>query len=723
MAGREVREYTNLTDPKDKKSGKGKDRIDDEEITFQRMVAKMQEVAGERGGYLHGRGALDSDDLLYLKEQMEAEEDAERLLRQTAPASVPLPLRVEPKPKSGIRQQDLLKRMVAVKAKTQGVPVPCDVDPSREASNQQPSKKHRSSNDQDLEKDKSSTSSNKVGEETKSDNPMAEFFPDERDALIQLRDLVTSSSNLHVNWTERACISANRSIWAGVGCSDWHVTDLVLEGIQLTSSLPLPPMLFQNLTFLTKLSFANNSLHGPLPNLTNLVHLQYVFLSKNSFSGSLPSTYIDLPELTKLELQENELSGQIPPFNQQTLIAFNVSSNQLRGPVPQTLVLQSFPESSYANNLGLCGSIPGMSPCPVTPAPAPAPTLVPFQPSARNDGGLQPWSIAVIVATAVLVGLSVLCCYIRKAKEKEEPEVAGEVYKGKVDDSEASMKLEFLERPVFELDDLLRSAAEVIGRGKLGTTYKAVLDCGSVVAVKRLENAKATSNKEFAQQMQVLGSIKHQNLAEIISFYHSKEEKIIVYDYIDDQSLFSMLHENRGMALDWNSRVTIIKEIATALDHLHRSSASHGNLKSSNVLIHTTTPPRVKLTDYGLLGIAPPQMLAAGRTPEAVAGKRVVPRMADVYCLGIVVLEMVTGRAAKAPESGGGGDDDLSGWVREAVSIDWSTDIVDLQIVGEREGYEDMLKLTEMALQCTDQSPERRPEIAQVLTMIHDIIV
>uniref|UniRef100_R7WBR2 Uncharacterized protein n=1 Tax=Aegilops tauschii TaxID=37682 RepID=R7WBR2_AEGTA len=111
MSGREVREYTNLSDPKDRKSGKGKDKIDDEDVTFQRMVAKiiqcgqkyltgclrlrlrvysaeiigllMQDVAGERGGYLHGRGALDSDDLLYLKEQMEAEEDAERRLRRT----------------------------------------------------------------------------------------------------------------------------------------------------------------------------------------------------------------------------------------------------------------------------------------------------------------------------------------------------------------------------------------------------------------------------------------------------------------------------------------------------------------------------------------------------------------------------------------------------------------------------------------------------------------
>ncbi|KAI0501056.1 hypothetical protein KFK09_019274 [Dendrobium nobile] len=131
MAGREVREYTNLSDPKDKKWGKGKDRVDDEDITFQRMVAK---VRGSALLYLVSYSSLDSDDLLYLKEQMEAEEDAERLLRRTekrafaafkisasladsTPPSLPLPLRVEPKTKSGIRQQDLLKKIVEVKPK------------------------------------------------------------------------------------------------------------------------------------------------------------------------------------------------------------------------------------------------------------------------------------------------------------------------------------------------------------------------------------------------------------------------------------------------------------------------------------------------------------------------------------------------------------------------------------------------------------------------------
>ncbi|KAJ8559731.1 hypothetical protein K7X08_003789 [Anisodus acutangulus] len=204
MAGREVREYTNLTDPKDKKFGKGKDRIDDEEVTFQRMVSKMQEVAGERGGYLHGRGALDSDDLLYLKEQMEAEEDAERLLRRTekrafqafkisflfpvtssmyysltilnkavadsSPASIPLPLRVEPKPKSGIRQQDLLKKVLEVKPKKQKVS--SSSDGSNSVASTQAAPSSNSDSNQEKQKEVLPARPNDTGNETKVDDPI-----------------------------------------------------------------------------------------------------------------------------------------------------------------------------------------------------------------------------------------------------------------------------------------------------------------------------------------------------------------------------------------------------------------------------------------------------------------------------------------------------------------------------------------------------------------------
>ncbi|PIN10616.1 Serine/threonine protein kinase [Handroanthus impetiginosus] len=587
-----------------------------------------------------------------------------------------------------------------------------------------------------------------------------EFYPEERDALMQLRDVVSSTSNLHANWTGPPCNKKNQSRWAGIACSDWHVTHLVLEGINLTGSLP--SRFLQNLTLLSKLSFRNNSLHGPLPNLTNLLRLEFVFLSRNQFLGSIPSGYIDLTKLTKLELQENDLSGQIPPFDQQSLIAFNVSNNKLEGPIPDTPVLQRFPKSSYANNSALCGGIPGLIPCPIAgppPAPGMSPASPPIPSRGKNGSVLKSWSIALIAAAAVLVPLSVfliVVCYNRRVcgkRIKEDRELQGEVYrdrKGKqsqwsesTNDPEGTLQLEFLDKPFFDLDDLLRAAAEVIGRGKLGTTYKTMLECGSVVAVKRLKETNALSRKEFVQQMHLLGNAKHENLAEIISFYNSKEEKLIIYEYVPDGSLFSLLHENTGIGrrpLDWNTRVKIIEDIAKGMDLLHHRLASqavpHGNLKSSNVVIqrlNVGNSIRAKLTDYGLLPLVPVDKLSVGRTPEFREGKKLTSK-ADVYCFGIIVLEIVTGKDLTSPllsspsslgsnKGGRGYTRDLSVWVRAALNNDWSPDILDMEIVGEKEGYDQMLRLTEIGLECTHELPERRPKMTQVLSRVQDAII
>lgn len=251
---------------------------------------------------------------------------------------------------------------------------------------------------------------------------MDESFPDERNALIQLRDLVNSSTaNLHKNWTGPPC-QKNHSRWAGIGCSNSHVTHLVLEGHQLTASIP--PMLLQNVTFLTKLSFRNNSLYGPLPNLSTLLDLEFLFLSHNQFSGPIPVAYAELPKLTKLELEYNSLQGSIPPFDQDTLIAFNVSYNQLDGPIPETLALQRFPKSSYDYNPKLCGK-PLQVRCPNSPPPpsAPAsPLIPPPQPESRK-GSLKIWSIALIAAAAAVVPLSIILfflCYYGRIRVKKK---------------------------------------------------------------------------------------------------------------------------------------------------------------------------------------------------------------------------------------------------------------------------------------------------------------
>ena len=98
----------------------------------------------------------------------------------------------------------------------------------------------------------------------------------------------------------------------------------------------------------------------------------------------------------------------------------------------------------------------------------------------------------------------------------------------------------------FDLDDLLRASAEVMGRGQLGTTYKTTLESGSIVVVKRLtrEINGGLSRKDFVQHMQLLAKLKHENVAQIIAFYFSMDEKLLIFDHVPHGNLFQLLHGN-----------------------------------------------------------------------------------------------------------------------------------------------------------------------------------
>ncbi|XP_019171439.1 PREDICTED: probable leucine-rich repeat receptor-like protein kinase At1g68400 [Ipomoea nil] len=584
----------------------------------------------------------------------------------------------------------------------------------------------------------------------------SEIYPEERNALLQLRDGLQSNANLHSKWTGPPC-EGNTSNWPGIACSDWHVTRLLLQGINLTGSLPVS--FLQNLTLLTKLDLTNNSIFGPLPYLSPLSRLEFLFLSQNQFSGSIPLGYIHIPNLKHLGLDRNGLQGSIPPFDQPSLIGFNVSGNRLEGKIPETAALQRFSESSYGDNPGLCGK-PLDTPCripPPSPLPSPPPTI-PMK-KKKKKKGLEVWSIALIAgAGGALLTLSimliVLCCCYRRALSKKEAESEQKErvptehterrspWSRGPEDPEKRVELEFFNKEGitvgFDLDDLLRASAEVLGKGKLSTTYKATLEGGSVVAVKRLSQINSASKKEFIQQMQLLGNLKHENLAEIVSFYYSRDEKLIIYEYIPHGSLHHLLHDNRGIGrvpINWEVRLSIVKDIAKGLAYLHHSlpshKAPHGNIASSNVLIqHRDGSHRQayqpKLADYGLLPLLPSRessaRLAVARSPEFCQGKKLSGK-ADVYCFGIVLLEVITGKSPGALASPGNaaGDGDLTDWVKAVVNNDWSTDILDLEILADKEGYDEMLKLTDLALQCTDTQPERRPTMGQVLRRIEVI--
>ena len=93
----------------------------------------------------------------------------------------------------------------------------------------------------------------------------------------------------------------------------------------------------------------------------------------------------------------------------------------------------------------------------------------------------------------------------------------------------------------FDLEDLLRASAEVLGKGTFGTAYKAVLEAGPVVAVKRLKDV-TIPEKEFKEKIEAVGAMDHQNLVPLRAYYFSRDEKLLVHDYMPMGSLSALLH-------------------------------------------------------------------------------------------------------------------------------------------------------------------------------------
>uniref|UniRef100_J3N3N5 Protein kinase domain-containing protein n=1 Tax=Oryza brachyantha TaxID=4533 RepID=J3N3N5_ORYBR len=331
---------------------------------------------------------------------------------------------------------------------------------------------------------------------------------------------------------------------------------------------------------------------------------------------------------------------------------------------------------------------------------------------------------------------------------KDKAEQAGNKVSGSgsrsTESGKGAAELQFFrpEKASFGLDELFQSTAEMLGKGRLGITYRVTLNAGpAVVVVKRLRNMGHVPRKDFAHTMQLLGKLRHENVVEVVACYFSKEEKLVVFEHVPGCSLFQLLHENRGEGrtpLSWPARLAIAKGMARGLAYLHQAlplfhRPPHGNLKSSNVLVAFPSPPGggrrqkhggdsdaapvPKLTDHGFHPLLPHHghRLAAAKCPEFARGTRRPSSRADVFCLGLVLLEVVTG---KVPVDD---DGDLAEWARLALSHEWSTDILDVEIVADRDRHGDMLRLTEVALLCAAVEPERRPKIHAVVRMIDEI--
>ncbi|XP_073275873.1 pollen receptor-like kinase 2 [Primulina huaijiensis] len=573
--------------------------------------------------------------------------------------------------------------------------------------------------------------------------------------LVKFKQSLKNADALS-SWDEnKSPCNGDHEIWNGVLCEQGTVWGLKLENMGLKGVIDVQAL--AQMTNLRTISFMNNKFDGSLPDLhkitaiktiylsynqfsgeipqnafTGMSSLKKIYLANNKLSGSIPESLTALPRLKELMLENNEFVGLIPPFPQDRLKVFNVSNNKLEGEIPNSLV--GIDASAFNGNKDLCG----------------APLKACSAPIKLSIGTIVIVAVLVVVAIAALV-VVVIILHRRKKSPQQADESTASInlnrmeqgqananssspdHTGQAKKTEQGTKLTFLKEDgeKFDMPDLLKASAEILGSGVFGSTYKTSLNGGKMMVVKRFRHMNNVSKEEFNEHMRRLGRLNHENLLPIVAFYYRKEEKLLVSDYAENISLSVHLHGNKSRGVpcpDWPTRLKIVKGIAKGLAYLYNElpclTAPHGHLKSSNVLLDATFNPL--LSDYGFIPIVnqehAQEHMVAYKSPEYKHTGRITKKT-DVWSFGILVLEVLTGRfPSNFLQQGNGTDTDLAAWVDSVVRDEGNLELVlDRDMTGNGNSEGEMMKMLRIGLSCCEVDVERRPEFKEVAAMVEEI--
>ncbi|KAH7443223.1 hypothetical protein KP509_02G026400 [Ceratopteris richardii] len=272
--------------------------------------------------------------------------------------------------------------------------------------------------------------------------------------------------------------------------------------------------------------------------------------------------------------------------------------------------------------------------------------------------------------------------------------------------------------------------SSVIGKGGFGTVYKARFEDGLVAAVKRMSRVSRQREKEFCKEMEFLGRVHHRHLVNLRGFCITKNERFLVYDYMENGSLDEHLRtgDNRT-PLSWQSRIQIAIDIAAALEYLHvfcDPPLCHRDIKSSNILLDQHFV--AKLADFGLAhatSTAPStyeQVSTDVRgTPGYLDPEYVITRQltvkSDIYSYGVLLLELITGRAAVQDNR------NLVAWAQPYLSnSDTNSRLVFLVDPALNSSYntEELRSFARLVRMCTHKEAKSRPSIRQVLAFLYE---
>ncbi|KAH7565625.1 hypothetical protein JRO89_XS09G0236300 [Xanthoceras sorbifolium] len=616
------------------------------------------------------------------------------------------------------------------------------------------------------------------------------FSIPESEALLKLKKSFADAADKLASWEPKSapCINgAQHNNWVGVVCYNGLVTGLRLGNMGLSGKIDVDALV--EMPGLRTISVVNNSFSGTIPEFNRLGVLKAVYLSGNQFSGEIPPGYFKkmeslkkvwlsnnqfrgrippslgrLPHLIELHIENNQFSGTIPSFDKPTLMSIDFSNNKLEGEIPGSLM--KFNSNYFSGNPGLCGKnlgvecrqVAGEEPPPAVPRDSNV-----VEPSSRKRDDSKKIAAAVIILSVMLLSIAIVlilrCRRKRKAfdvLEKENVEavevqvaaVSLSSNKKEIDLSRKAMSSTHRgsgrvkggggmpdlvivneEKGVFGLPDLMKAAAEVLGNGGIGSSYKVVMADGVSVAVKRMREMNTMGRDGFDAEIRNLSNLKHSNIFRPLGYHYRKDEKLIVYEYIPRGSLLYLLHGDRGPShdkLNWPARLKIVQGIARGLGYLHTELAHldlpHGNLKSSNIMLGPENEPLVSEYGFGPLisSASQAKALFAYKAPEAHQTGKASPKC-DVYCLGIVILEILTGKYPSQYLSNTKGGVDVVQWVPSALSEGRLAELLDPEIASSTNSLGEMEQLLHIGIACTETNPEVRLDMTEAVRRILEI--
>ncbi|KAI6686243.1 hypothetical protein NL676_032156 [Syzygium grande] len=270
------------------------------------------------------------------------------------------------------------------------------------------------------------------------------------------------------------------------------------------------------------------------------------------------------------------------------------------------------------------------------------------------------------------------------------------------------------------------SSQNLLGEGGFGAVYKGFLPDGREIAVKQLKVGGGQGDREFKAEVEIISRVHHRHLVSLVGYCIADTRRLLVYDYVPNNTLYFHLHGEGRPVLDWATRVKIAAGAARGLAYLHEDCHPriiHRDIKSSNILLDNNFESRV--SDFGLAKLALDAdthittrvMGTFGYMAPEYASSGKLTEKSDVFSFGVVLLELITGRKpvdASQPL----GDESLVEWARPLLSHALDNEefeaLADPKL--ERNYVEaEIFRMMEAAAACVRHAAAKRPRMGQIV--------